>query len=53
VPTVSYLPYCFFNLLSPVINVLFGYIGFKTPAARPEEPAAQEAPVTAQEQASP
>jgi len=37
VPTVAYLPYCFFNLLSPVLDVIFGFIGFKTPTApRPE-----------------
>ena len=33
VPTASYLPYCFFNLLSPVLDVLFGFIGFKVPSA--------------------
>ena len=26
VPTFAYLPYCFFNLLSPVIAVLFAYL---------------------------
>jgi NhaC family Na+:H+ antiporter len=31
VPTVSYLPYCYFNILSPVLDVLFGFIGFKVP----------------------
>ena len=33
VPTASYLPYCYFNLLSPVLDVIFGYIGFKVPSA--------------------
>jgi NhaC family Na+:H+ antiporter len=44
VPTASYLPYCFFNLLSPVLDVLFGFIGFKVPSAAPDEEAATEPP---------
>jgi Na+:H+ antiporter, NhaC family len=54
VSTASYFPFCFFNILSPVLDVLFGFIGFKVPNATPEkdeaaaEPAAddtrQEAP---------
>jgi Na+:H+ antiporter, NhaC family len=40
VPTASYLPYCFFNLLSPVLDVLFGFIGFKVPSAAADEEAA-------------
>ena len=35
VPTASYLPYCYFNLLSPVLDVLYGFIGFKAPRAEP------------------
>jgi NhaC family Na+:H+ antiporter len=31
VSTGAYLPYCFFNILSPVLDVLYGFIGFKTP----------------------
>jgi NhaC family Na+:H+ antiporter len=31
VSTASYLPYCFFNLLSPVLDVLYGFLGFKVP----------------------
>jgi NhaC family Na+:H+ antiporter len=31
VPTVTYLPFCFFNILSPILDVLFGFIGFKVP----------------------
>jgi Na+:H+ antiporter, NhaC family len=41
VPTASYLPYCYFNLLSPVLDVLFGFIGFKVPT-RPSPPAHEE-----------
>jgi NhaC family Na+:H+ antiporter len=33
VQTASYLPYCFFNLLSPVLDVLYGFIGLKVPSA--------------------
>ena len=29
VSTAAYLPYCFFNLLSPVLDVLYGFLGFK------------------------
>jgi NhaC family Na+:H+ antiporter len=28
VPTAAYLPYCFFNLLSPVISLIYGLTGF-------------------------
>jgi NhaC family Na+:H+ antiporter len=31
VSTASYLPYCFFNLASPVLDVVYGSLGFKTP----------------------
>jgi Na+:H+ antiporter, NhaC family len=44
VPTASYFPFCFFNLLSPVLDVLFGFIGFKVPSAAPDEAAAQPEP---------
>jgi NhaC family Na+:H+ antiporter len=33
VSTASYFPYCFFNLLSPVLDVAYGYLGFKIPPA--------------------
>jgi Na+:H+ antiporter, NhaC family len=42
VPTAAYFPFCFCNFLSPVLDVLFGFIGFKVPNATPEEPAADE-----------
>ncbi|MBR7157816.1 MAG: sodium:proton antiporter, partial [Bacteroidales bacterium] len=29
VPTLTYLPYCFFNYLSPVISILFAVVGYK------------------------
>ena len=31
VSTASYLPYCFFNLLSPILDVVYGFLGFKAP----------------------
>jgi NhaC family Na+:H+ antiporter len=31
VQTASYLPYCFFNLLSPLLDIVYGFIGFKVP----------------------
>jgi len=49
VPTAAYFPYCFFNLLSPILDVLYGFIGFKVPTATPENapvatPASDDAP---------
>jgi len=29
VPTVDYLPYCFFNIISPVMTVIFAYFNIK------------------------
>jgi NhaC family Na+:H+ antiporter len=42
VSTAAYFPYCFFNLLSPILDVAYGFIGFKVPSATPPT----EAPVT-------
>jgi Na+:H+ antiporter, NhaC family len=33
VSTIAYLPFCFFNLLSPLLDVVYGYVGFKVPQA--------------------
>jgi NhaC family Na+:H+ antiporter len=41
VATIAYLPFCFFNLLSPVLDVIYGFLGFKVPEA--EEPWEDEA----------
>ncbi len=42
VSTAAYFPYCFFNLLSPILDVAYGFLGFKVPeattAADVEEP---------------
>jgi len=35
VSTASYVPYCFFNLLSPVLDVLYGFVGFKVGTTAP------------------
>ena len=29
VATLTYLPYCFFNIISPFMTILFGYLGIK------------------------
>lgn len=29
VPTIEYLPYCFFNILSPLMSIFIAFIGFK------------------------
>jgi Na+:H+ antiporter, NhaC family len=43
VSTASYLPYCFFNLLSPVLDVLYGFLGFKVPTITPADDADEPA----------
>jgi NhaC family Na+:H+ antiporter len=35
VSTASYFPYCFFNFLSPILDVVYGFIGFKVPGSAP------------------
>ena len=29
VPTLAYLPYCFLNLVNPVVSMIYGFTGFK------------------------
>src|SRR3954449_7342328 len=31
VSTAAYFPYCFFNFLSPLLDVVYGFVGFKVP----------------------
>jgi NhaC family Na+:H+ antiporter len=38
VSTASYFPYCFFNLLSPILDVVYGFVGFKVPSRALEPP---------------
>ena len=33
VPTLAYLPYCFFNLLNPIISILVMAVGFQLRSA--------------------
>ena len=39
VPTLSYVPYCFFNLLSPLTSILFAFINYKIHRFSDDEPA--------------
>ena len=44
VATFSYLPYCFFNIASPIISLLYGFTGFKIEHVPPaDDPGAAEA----------
>ncbi len=40
VPTLLYLPFCFFNIASPVLSVLYGFTGFKIEKVEPQQPQA-------------
>jgi Na+:H+ antiporter, NhaC family len=42
VPTVEYLPFAFFNLLNPLLAIIFGFTGFKVEHAEPAIPHGQE-----------
>jgi NhaC family Na+:H+ antiporter len=44
VPTLSYVPYCFFNLLSPLTSILFAYIDYKIHRFSDDEPIEGRAP---------
>ncbi|HEY7044213.1 MAG TPA: Na+/H+ antiporter NhaC family protein [Nocardioidaceae bacterium] len=50
VSTASYFPFCFFNILSPILDVVYGFIGFKVPTV-PSGPEAEAAQVVADESA--
>lgn len=41
VPTVSYLPYAFFNILSPIVSVIFAYMGISIMTID-EDPASEQ-----------
>lgn len=49
VSTAAYFPFCFFNILSPMLDVLYGFIGFKVPTIAEAEPPAAAAPSDAAE----
>ncbi|HEX5949326.1 MAG TPA: Na+/H+ antiporter NhaC family protein, partial [Actinomycetota bacterium] len=37
VATATYFPFCFFNILSPILDVTYGFLGFKVPQIAPTE----------------
>ncbi len=41
VPTIAYLPYCFFNLVSPLMSILIAATGYKI-FVRKEDASAEE-----------
>jgi NhaC family Na+:H+ antiporter len=51
VSTAAYFPFCFFNLLSPLLDVIYGYLGFKVPTSA--EPWAEEQPARSPDAQSP
>jgi NhaC family Na+:H+ antiporter len=51
VSTAAYFPFCFFNLLSPILDVLYGFIGFKVPTTTPQQATATPAPDDVPQQA--
>ena len=53
VSTVAYLPFAFFNILSPILDVLFGFIGFKVPTIPASEQPSAEPSETDQGTADP
>jgi Na+:H+ antiporter, NhaC family len=53
VSTAAYFPFCFFNILSPLLDMLYGFVGFKVPNATSEQAAAAPAPDDAPQQAPP
>jgi NhaC family Na+:H+ antiporter len=47
IATFDYLPYCFFNLVSPLIALIYGFTGFRVerlPSSEAESPTASEVP---------
>ncbi len=43
VPTLLYAPFCFFNIASPLLSVLYGFTGFKIEKIPPQDTAAATA----------
>jgi NhaC family Na+:H+ antiporter len=37
VPTLLYLPFCFFNIASPLLSLLYGFTGFRIEKADPQQ----------------
>jgi NhaC family Na+:H+ antiporter len=42
VPTLEYLPFAFFNLLNPLLAIIFGFTGFRVEHTEPGAPQDQE-----------
>jgi len=43
VPTLLYLPFCFFNIASPLLSVLYGFIGFRLEKVEPQQTEGKDA----------
>jgi NhaC family Na+:H+ antiporter len=41
VPTIEYLPYCFLNLVNPIVSIVFGFTGI-TMMKLEDDPSAPE-----------
>ena len=37
VPTIEYLPFAFFNLLNPILAIVFGFTGYRVEHQAPED----------------
>jgi NhaC family Na+:H+ antiporter len=46
VPTLAYLPFCFFNLINPFVAIIYGYLGFKIEPADPDDASVAAEPAT-------
>ena len=42
VPTVEYLPFAFFNIINPILAIVFGFTGYHVEHQKPAEPQGQE-----------
>ena len=40
VPTATYLPYCFFNPVNPIVSLIYGFTGFTIEYIPPDKEAA-------------
>jgi NhaC family Na+:H+ antiporter len=53
VSTASYLPYCYFNFLSPILDIAYGFLGFQVPTSPSSENLSPLQPVAVQPAQSP
>ena len=49
VSTAAYLPYCYFNFLSPILDIAYGFLGFKVPHLAVQTEAARVSAGSAQQ----